>query len=439
MPKHLPEYLTKRNGHWQFVRRVPLEFASLDTRGIVKHSTKVAVATDKRGTRAGKVADTLNRELEAYWRGLGEGKAQEAADRYGQAVTRARMLGFDYAEMSGLVDRPVMEILARYEKLAGVVNDPGARAAVLGYETRPAVKLSEVWPRFEQQTRNEVADMSPNQLRVWKNGYKLAVSDFISVVGDKELTAVTHADILDYIAWLEDRISEGEIVVKTANKQISHVSRMVKELNRKLRLGLPSLFADMSLRGEKKVARPPFPTAWVQDRILAEGALMGLNEEARRALMLVADTGLRLSEAINLNKTTIHLGGDIPYVHVKADGRRVKALDSIREVPLVGVALAAMRLQPDGFPSYVDEGASFSAEVNAYLTARNLRPTPAHSFYSLRHTFQDRLIATKCPDSMVDALMGHADDKGYKYGNGPGLDLKFEVLQAIAFKPPAEL
>jgi len=438
MPKHLPEYLTQRNGRWQFVRRVPLEFASLDTRGIVKHSTKVAVATDKRGTRAGKVADTLNRELEAYWRGLTEGKAQEAANRYEQARRRARAIGFDYAEMSELVDRPVLEILARYEKLAGVVHDPGARAAVLGYEARPAIKLSEVWLRFEQQTRTEVADMSPNQLRAWANAYKLAVGDFIKVVGDKELSAVTHADVLDYIAWLEDRIAEGEIVVKTANKQIGHVSRMVRELNRKLRLGLPSLFAHMLLRGEKKVTRPPFPPNWVQDRILAEGALMGLNDEARRAVMLVADTGLRPSEAINLNETTIHLCGTIPYVHVKPDGRRVKSRDSVRQIPLVGVALAAMRLQPKGFPTYLDEGSSFSAEVNTYLVDRGLRPTPEHSLYSLRHTFKDRLIAAKCEDSMIEALMGHADDHP-KYGHGPALDLKLEVLQAIAFKAPAGL
>lgn len=437
----MPEYLTKRNGRWQFVRRVPLEFAALDTRGIIKHSTKVAVATDKRGTRAGKVADAMNRELEAYWRGLTEGKAQEAADRYEEARRRARAIGFDYAEQTELAERPVAEIVARYEKLLAdkLVEDAGARAAVLGFEQRPAIKLSEVFPRFEQQTRNEMTDMSPNQLRVWKNGYRRAVDDFISVVGDKDLTAVTHADVLDYIAWLEDRIAEGEIVVKTANKQISHVSRMVKELNRKLRLGLHSLFADMTLRGEKKVARPPFSPAWVQDKILAEGALMGLNNEARCAVMLVADTGLRLSEAINLNAASIHLDCAIPYIHVKPDGRRLKSQDSAREIPLVGAALAAMRLQPNGFPAYADKGGSFSAEINIYLSDRGLRPTPKHSFYSLRHTFKDRLVATKCPDSLIEALMGHADGKGYKYGNGPGLDLKLEVLQAIAFKAPVGL
>lgn len=434
----MPEYLTNRAGYWQFVRRVPSEFAVLDRRVFVRHSTKIAVARDRRGDKAGKVADLFNRELEAYWRGLVEGKAQEAADRYNAARARARVLGFDYVESPQLADRPVLEILERYEKLltGKMVEDAGARAAVLGFEAKPSIKLSEVFPQFERLSRNYVKDKSPNQLRVWRNGYKLAVTDFISVVGDKTLHELTHADILDYTEWLADRMSEGDIVARTANKQITHVNRMIKELNRNMRLGLSNLFADMALRGEKKVTRPPFDPAWVQDRILV--GLMGLNPEARRTIMLIADTGLRLSEAINLNARSVHLDCSIPYVEVKPDGRHVKTSDSIRSIPLVGVALAAMRLQPGGFPKYVDRSAQFSFEVNRYMSAHGLRPTPKHTLYSLRHTFKDRLVAARCEDSLIEALMGHADDHP-KYGSGPALDLKAEVLHAIAFKAPAEL
>jgi hypothetical protein len=124
----MPEYLTQRNGYWQFVRRVPLEFATLDKRGIIKHSTKVEICKDRRGTRAGKIADDMNRELEAYWRGLVEGRAQEAADRYAEARSRARTLGFDYVEVSELASRSTVEVLERLEKLLskGLVEDRGA-------------------------------------------------------------------------------------------------------------------------------------------------------------------------------------------------------------------------------------------------------------------------------------------------------------------------
>lgn len=434
----MPDYLTKRHGHWHYVRRVPLEFATLDPRGFVQQSTKIAVLSDRHARKAGRVADAINRELEAYWRGLSEGKAQEAAERYAEARRRARVLGFDYVETQELATRSTVEILERLEKLGGMIRDPGARTALLGYEQRPAIKLSEVFPKFEHQTRNEVADMSPDQLRRWANGYKLAASDFVSVVGDKEITTITHADVLDYVEWLEDRVADNEIMAKTANKYIGHNSVMIKALNRKLRLGLPDLFSGVRLKAGAANTRPPFPVDFVQNEILADGALIGLNDQARRAVFLIADTGLRLSEAVNLNETTIHLDCNIPYVEVLPDGRRVKTADSIRTIPLVGAALAAMRLHPKGFPRYHDKGASFSAYVNGYLQERGLRPTQQHTVYSLRHTFKDRLIAAKCQDSMIEALMGHADDHP-KYGEGPSLELKAEVLSAIAFTPPGVL
>jgi hypothetical protein len=142
--------------------------------------------------------------------------------------------------------------------------------------------------------------------------------------------------------------------------------------------------------------------------------------------------------AARLKANTIHLDCEIPYIEVLPDGRRVKTEDSIRQVPLVGCALAAMKLQPKGFPRYLDKGASLSALVNKYLLEKGLRPTPKHSAYSLRHTFKDRLIAAECQDSMIEGLMGHSDDHP-KYGSGPALGLKLKVLQAISFRPPSTL
>jgi len=32
----MPDFLTRRNGTWHFVRRVPIEFAALDPRGMTE-------------------------------------------------------------------------------------------------------------------------------------------------------------------------------------------------------------------------------------------------------------------------------------------------------------------------------------------------------------------------------------------------------------------
>jgi hypothetical protein len=125
----MPDYLTKRYGFWHFVRRVPLAYAELDERGIINHSTKIEIRKDRRGIKAGKIADVMNRELEAYWRDLYEGRTQEARDRYNETRRRARTLGFDYAETAELANRSTLERLERLEKLVTALAEERAKRA----------------------------------------------------------------------------------------------------------------------------------------------------------------------------------------------------------------------------------------------------------------------------------------------------------------------
>jgi hypothetical protein len=88
------DYLTKRDGYWHFQRRVPEDYSHLDPRGTVRHSTKIAVATDKRGRKATQIVEVMNRDLETYWRGLDEGNPQ-AAKQYADARRHRRNFRFD--------------------------------------------------------------------------------------------------------------------------------------------------------------------------------------------------------------------------------------------------------------------------------------------------------------------------------------------------------
>ena len=132
----MPEFLTRRNGTWHFVRRVPLEFAAIDPRRIVRHSTRIRIAHDRAGRRAARVAERLNEKLELTWKDLALGLTQAAGTRYEDARQRARQLGYEYLENAILLERPVETRLERLEALVakGVKEDPNARAAVLGIE-----------------------------------------------------------------------------------------------------------------------------------------------------------------------------------------------------------------------------------------------------------------------------------------------------------------
>jgi integrase len=436
----MPDFLTRRNGTWHFVRRVPVEFSAFDQRGIVRHSTKVRVSADRTGRRAIRVAERLNAELEAYWHQLAGDRADDAARGYEDARRRARSLGFDYADSGQILQFPWEKCIERIEAILtrGLENDKGARTALLGTAPRPSFPLSKLFEEYEVATKDETQKFSRNQLRVWRGGRMRVVRELVDIVGDKPVTELTHEDGLDYREWWQQRVLAGEINAKSANKSMGMLSRMFKEMSIRRRLNLPDIFKGLRLRGEADNARPPFDPAFIQNTLLAEGALEGLNEEARHLIYVLADTGLRPSEAANLREHTIHLDAPIPYVEILPDERVLKTEDSRREIPLVGTALAAMRLRPNGFPTYRDKSTSLSALVNKYFLAHGLRPTKQHALYSLRHSFKDRLIAAEAPDSLIDSLMGHRTGKP-KYGKGPPLELKLKFLESIAFRPPSRL
>jgi integrase len=332
---------------------------------------------------------------------------------------------------------PPEQRLERLEALdtRGVANDAVARAALLGTEKRPVFHVSKLFEEYETIAKDELKDFSPNQLRVWRNGRMRAVENFVSVVGDKPVNEVTEDDGLDYTEWWRARVLKEKVAVKSANKDIGQLSRMLKDISIRRRLKIPDIFKGLRLRNEIERSRMPFEAEFIQDKLLATGALDGLNEEARHVVYVVTETGMRPSEVVNLQEDAIRLDAKIPYVKVQPDGRRLKTEDSEREVPLVGVALATMKLRPKGFPRYRDKASSLSATVNKFLRVNGLRPSRDHSVYSLRHSFKDRLVAAQAPDSLIDNLMGHKTYKP-KYGKGPPLELKLKFLEAIAFRPP---
>ncbi|WP_249140519.1 MULTISPECIES: tyrosine-type recombinase/integrase [Bradyrhizobium] len=349
-------------------------------------------------------------------------------------------MGFEYIEADALAKRETAEILKRVEKLLedGHADDPDARAALLGAVPKPAILVSDIFVEYERQVAAEMTDMSPNQRRRWANERKLAVKYLIKVIGDKPVNRITGEDALDFSDWWRDRVQHGTVSAKTANKGIGNLSRMLKVINRRHRLGLPDVFSGMRLDRVVNRSREPFDVNFIQNSLLEGGTLMGLNPEARRTVFLIAETGLRLSEAINLTRETIQLDCEVPHVQVRPDGRRMKTEQSRRDIPLVGVALEAMKLQPNGFPQYRDKNASLSAVLNKFLETRNLRTERKLTIYSLRHSFKDRLIAAEAPDSIIDELMGHKTYKP-KYGRGATLDLKQKWLLKIALRAPATL
>ncbi len=438
MRRQGPPKPLKRAGTWYLVRHVPKEYASLDPRRPVRISTGIAIVDDPKGIRAKVAVGQIAAELDAYWRGLVDGKSAEARERFDAAQRRARQLGYQYQTNAELSAGFAAELFDRLKDLAdrGKIEDEAEVAAVLGGESRPDLRISDLVPEFEAISRGTLGLMSADQVRKWRNPKKRAADNLIEVVTDKRLADLTRSDAIQFRKWWQARIETEELDIATANKDFGHVAKMFDSVNMAHDMGLKPVFSRMRIEGAVVKQRAAFDADYVQSDILKAGVLDDLNEDARDILRLVADTGLRLSEACNLTEETIFLDAPVPFVRVQADGRKMKTAHSARDIPLVGVALDAMQRHPKGFPRYRDRAAALSALVNKVLRHRKLLPTSKHSLYSLRHTFEDRLTAVEAPDKLIAALMGHKFFRP-KYGAGPSLEQKREWMAKIAYLTPA--
>ncbi|WWT39806.1 putative integrase [Microcystis phage Mwe-JY25] len=427
-------FLTRRSGVWYYVRRVPDRLAHVDGRVIVRMSTGIRIADDPRGIKAAAAVRALDVETERFWREALAGRANEARALYDAARKTARRHGFDYAPVAELSLRPIEEIVRRLEVLArqGAAEDETLVRGVLGGAVRPNLMLSGLFEAYETTQTAGIADLSPDQRRKWEAPKRRALANLMAVIGDKEIAQISRGDVLDFRDHWQTRILREGLDIDTANKDFGHLSRMLRIVDRTQRLGLQPMFSGLRIEGGQAGQRTAYDPEFLRARILARPALADLNPEARAILCLIAETGLRLSEACSLTGATIRLDAPVPHVQVRAEGRRLKTPQSARDLPLVGIALAAMKAFPDGFPRYRDKAASLSALVNKYLDQRGLRPIEGQSLYSFRHTFEDRLNAVETPEKVVATLMGHKWQRP-RYGKGPSLEQKREWMARIAF------
>ena len=187
----------------------------------------------------------------------------------------------------------------------------------------------------------------------------------------------------------------------------------------------------MTIKEGEKRQRPPFSNEWIREKLLAPKALDGLNTEARCIVLGMVNTGYRPSEGAALGPDQIRLDGNVPYISIEPNGRQLKSDYARRVIPLAGVSLEAFQQSPNGFPRYADNP-SLSATVNKFLKTNGLLETPAHSLYSLRHSFEDRMLEAGVDDRIRRDLFGHRLDRE-RYGRGASLEHLYQIVQGLAF------
>lgn len=420
--------IKKRGKGLSLCKRVPKRYAAIEPRKFIwlsLHTDSPSVADQKAGAAWAQMVDAWEAKL--------AGDTTDAEQRFAAARDLAAARGFRYMRAEQVAQLPTAELLSRIDAVSGTVEkpDPVEAAAILGGAAEPEITVSRALEMYWQLAADKQIGKSEDQLRRWKNRRIKAVKNFIGVNGDKAISDISGDDMLDFRQyWLERMEIEG-LSANSANKDLIHLGDILKNVNRLKRLGLVLPLTDLSFKEGEAKQRPPFSDSWISDRLLAPGALDGLNDEARGLLLAMINTGARPSELAALTAEQIKLAADVPHISIEPVEHQLKSRNARRVIPLCGVSLEALRLFPDGFPRYRSSPATLSGTVNKFLRGAGLLETPHHSLYGLRHSFEDRQLAAGVDERIRRDLMGHALNRE-RYGKGASLKHLQEIIQATA-------
>lgn len=363
------------------------------------------------------------------WEARLAGKSDDAEARYQAARNLARVRGFQYLDVDAVAKLPVENVVERVEAIPATMDQPDA--ALLGTAPEPCMTVIKALDLYWTLAREKTFGNNEDQLRRWEAPRNKAIKNFVAIVGNKKIANITRDDMLDFRQHWLDRIEAGEITANSANKDLIHLGDVLKTVNTMKRLGLDLPLGELSFKQGEARTRPPFSEEWITTRLLAPGALDGLNRQARSILLGMVNTGYRPSEGAALTADTIRLDCDVPHISIEPEGRQLKSHFARRVIPLAGVSLAVFKQYPDGFPRYRNS-VSLSAVVNKFLRTNGLLETSRHSFYSLRHSFEDRMLAAGIDDRIRRVLFGHRLDRE-RYGKGASLEQVAGLIGRIAF------
>ena len=431
-----PYLFRHKNETLYYVRRVPIDLCDDVGERQIRRSLKVR---DERRPEAKASYDAVHREVESLFAGLRNGEnSDQARATFGKAVVLAQRKGFAFRPMADLVENAsIDELIRRLNAIEKKVGDRNSLEvdAVVGAFKEPTFRISHAVERYIELSRNDLRGKNENQRRRWVGPLRRAVQNFIRVVDDKDLSDITRDDALTFREWwVTERIGTDVITSNAANKELMHLRKIFRAINDAHRLNLDNPFANLNIKGDDKIPQVSISREHLESVLLLDGALSGLNSQARGVVKAMADTGARVNEITGLEPDDIVLEHKTPHIQIQAnENRSLKTRHSRRKIPLVDVALRAMQENPNGFPRYAGKNASASAAINKYLRDHELLPDGA-TLYGLRHGFQDRLIEVEAPERIQADLMGHKTLRP-KYGKGPSLEQMRDWLLMTALQP----
>jgi integrase len=260
------------------------------------------------------------------------------------------------------------------------------------------------------------------------------VEYIIKVLGNKSIKLYTSIDASKFRDWLMEQGMSNSTVKRVFSSVKAIINLTINEYGLDItnpfsRVYLPSIDGEI----RESVA--------LEDIKFIQSVSKKEDDELRWLLLLLSDSGMRLSEALGLSKDDINLNNPISYIRlIPHPWRRLKTRASERYIPLTKQAQwACQRILEHNkdslfaFPKYTSfkgcNANSASAALNKWLKGKLSKPYVIHGF---RHSFRDRLRAVECPSEIIDQLGGWSlKSVGQGYGKGYELSVLSKWMNQI--------
>ena len=256
----------------------------------------------------------------------------------------------------------------------------------------------------------------------------------IKVLGNKPMRSYSSSDASKFRDWL---IEQG-MSNSTLKRVFSSVKAIINLTINEYGLDITNPFSKAYLPSIDSDIRNSIP---LEDIKIIQSISKKEDDELRWLLLLLSDSGMRLSEALGLSKDDINLNCEIPHIRlIPHPWRRLKTRTSERYIPLTKESeWACMRILEHNddstfaFPKYTSlkgcNANSASAVLNKWLKGKLINDFVVHGF---RHSFRDRLRAIECPSEIIDQLGGWSlRSIGQGYGKGYELSVLSKWMNQI--------
>ena len=434
------QYLRLRHDVWHYVRRVPKSARHIDDRVLIYRSLE----TDSRKV-ARQRRDICAAADDQRWSDITPSRfGTPAPDAVMKDLQqRAQAFGFTYMPVSEIVDKLNGEQIVQRVTALGPINGPLSPKqqrdadALLGLAETPKVKISQALELYLCEIAlDEQTGKSPEQLKTYTKVKRRAVANFIKLNGDMDMLEIGRDEARNVYRFWADRVQpKGDkkpLSGSSANRDLGNLRKLYRRYfehigdeNRQ------NPFRNLRFASPKLTQVKPFDDEWVRSKILAPNVFKGLNREAALLCYALIETGCRPSELANIEPENIRLDDEIPHIRIRSSSKRaLKSTASVREIPLIGISLEAMKCSPNGFPHYQDRGYLLSQTLQKGFKVRGLLPTTSHRIYSFRHSFEKRMLEGGLDYGLRCTLMGQRNPRP-EYGDGGSLNYRRDEMMKI--------